>query len=203
MDNQPPTTGLDAQIQRILERVKPDNIERFKIWLGMPKVVAKHPIFDAQNAVNWVPRRAYGDFIRAGIGRSAYKPVKSTCIDVSSGEESTYSVSSDSVCSCTSDSECDDSVDSKPVVTNASITTLNSERDNSVEAQPIVRDASQKNAITYIEISDDETEPDVLPTSVTVKQPEYIVISDDEVDQEPKYIVISDNEDDPRTYLNP
>ncbi|KAG6814611.1 hypothetical protein H0H93_012868, partial [Arthromyces matolae] len=41
------------------------------------------------------------------------------------------------------------------------------------------------------------------PASVGTKQPEYIVISDDEADQKLEYIVISDDEVDPRSKFNP
>ncbi|KAG6819828.1 hypothetical protein H0H93_008177 [Arthromyces matolae] len=67
---------MDARIKRILGRVKPRNLDLFKKWIHMPKVIATHPEFSADNALEWVPREAYGEYIRYMIGRSTqYKNI--------------------------------------------------------------------------------------------------------------------------------
>ncbi|KAG6819408.1 hypothetical protein H0H93_012105 [Arthromyces matolae] len=173
---------MDARIQRILGRVKPKTLNDFKNWIHMPRAIATLPQFSAENALVWVPRHAFAEYIRHMIGKSAQEVSESqTDENLSDSEANTHT-------SLTPAHPASNVAEPPKVTETPSIAQQYIEiSSDESEASPVkavqtrnncqiqaggLADTTRK-AITYIEISSDESDasPSVLGTSLKRNYP--------------------------------
>ncbi|KAG6836138.1 hypothetical protein H0H93_011015 [Arthromyces matolae] len=154
---------MDIRIQRILGHVKPETLDHFKKWIHMPRVLATHHEFSAENALEWVPRQAYSEYIRHMIGQSAQRVVTSQTSDESLSSKSDAGTITTSKPSKSIEMSSDGAnTAANDTLTAPNYIEISSESDTSPvkvirKGKHVIVDATPK-PITYIVISSDESD---------------------------------------------